>query len=49
MSALTVTGPADRLAALGAEHEVLSSERLAGSRRAVIRLRQPMDPADLAP
>ncbi len=47
-SAVTVTGPADRVAALGAEHELLSSETLAGSGRAVVRLRTPLDDGDLA-
>jgi ABC-2 type transport system ATP-binding protein len=47
-SAVTVSGPADRVAALGAEHEVLSSETLAGSGRAVVRLLTPLDDGDLA-
>ena len=47
-AAVTVTGPADRVAALGAEHEVLSSETLAGSGRAVVRLLTPLDDGDLA-
>jgi len=47
-SALTVTGPTERVAALGSEHEVLSSDALGGSARAVVRLRRPVDPADLA-
>ncbi len=47
-SALTVTGATDRVAALGRDHEVLTQEALGGSARAVIRLRQPVDPADLA-
>ena len=47
-SALTVTGPTDRVAALGRQHELLSREVLGGSTRAVIRLRRPVDRADLA-
>jgi ABC-2 type transport system ATP-binding protein len=47
-SAVTVTGPADRVAALGREHEVLSTESLAGSGRAVVRLRSPLDDDGLA-
>ncbi|SFO07896.1 ABC-2 type transport system ATP-binding protein [Geodermatophilus obscurus] len=47
-SALTVTGPTDRIAALGRQHELLSEDRLGGSTRAVVRLRQPVDAADLA-
>ena len=47
-SALTVTGPTDRVAALGRQHELLSREVLGGSTRAVIRLRRPVDTADLA-
>jgi ABC-2 type transport system ATP-binding protein len=47
-SAMTVTGPADRVAALGAEHEVLSTETLAGSGRAVVRFTTPLDDGDLA-
>ena len=48
-TALTVTGPADRVAALGREHEVLSTETLGASGRAILRLRRPVDPADLVP
>jgi ABC-2 type transport system ATP-binding protein len=47
-SALTMTGPTDRVAALGRQHELLSREVLGGSTRAVIRLRRPVDTADLA-
>ena len=47
-SALTVTGPADRVAALGRHHELLTQATLGGSARAVVRLRQPVDTADLA-
>ncbi len=47
-SAVTVSGPADRVAALGAEHEVLSSATLAGSGRAVVRLLGPLDDGDPA-
>ncbi|NEM05728.1 ABC transporter ATP-binding protein [Geodermatophilus normandii] len=46
-SAMTVTGRADRVAALGREHEVLSTETLAGSSRAVVRLSRPLDDGDL--
>ena len=48
-TALTVTGPADRVAALGREHEVLSTETLGASGRAILRLLRPVDPADLVP
>ncbi|MBM7806793.1 ABC-2 type transport system ATP-binding protein [Geodermatophilus bullaregiensis] len=48
-TALTVTGPADRVAALAAEHEALSVETLGGAGRAVLRLRRPVEPAELAP
>jgi ABC-2 type transport system ATP-binding protein len=47
-SALTVTGPGDAVAALGRDHEVLSSETLGGSGRAIVRLHSRVDPADLA-
>jgi ABC-2 type transport system ATP-binding protein len=47
-SALTVTGPTERVLALGREHELLTSDALGGSTRAVVRLRRPADPADLA-
>jgi ABC-2 type transport system ATP-binding protein len=47
-SAVTVTGPADRVTALGRDHEVLSTETLAGSGRAVVRLHSPLDDDDLA-
>ncbi|WP_448641921.1 ATP-binding cassette domain-containing protein [Geodermatophilus sp. URMC 63] len=46
-TALTVTGPADRVAALAREHELLSTDTLGGSSRAIVRLRRPVDPADL--
>jgi ABC-2 type transport system ATP-binding protein len=48
-TALTVTGPADRVAALAREHELLSTDTLGGSGRAIVRLRRPVDPADLSP
>jgi len=47
-SALTVTGRADAVAALGREHEVLTTESLGGSSRAIVRLRGPVDREDLA-
>ena len=47
-SALTVTGPTERVLALGREHEVLTSDALGGSTRAVVRLSRPVDQADLA-
>ncbi|MGY1787561.1 ATP-binding cassette domain-containing protein [Geodermatophilus sp. SYSU D00698] len=47
-SALTVTGPAARVAALAQEHELLTTDALGGSARAVVRLRRPVDPGDLA-
>jgi ABC-2 type transport system ATP-binding protein len=47
-SALTVTGPTDRVAALGRDHEVLTRDVLGGSTRAVVRLTRPLEPADLA-
>ncbi|MGY1833446.1 hypothetical protein ACI8AA_23775 [Geodermatophilus sp. SYSU D01180] len=47
-AALTVTGRADAVAALGRQHEVLTTETLGGSSRAVVRLRGPVDTDDLA-
>ncbi|MGY1774219.1 ABC transporter ATP-binding protein [Geodermatophilus sp. SYSU D00804] len=47
-SALTVTGPAERVAALAQEHELLTTDALGGSARAVVRLCRPVDPGDLA-
>jgi ABC-2 type transport system ATP-binding protein len=47
-SALTVTGPTDRVAALGQDHEVLTRDVLGGSTRAVVRLTRPVDQDDLA-
>jgi ABC-2 type transport system ATP-binding protein len=47
-SALTVTGRTDAVAALGREHEVLTTESLGGSSRAIVRLRRPVDREDLA-
>ncbi|MGY1687575.1 ABC transporter ATP-binding protein [Geodermatophilus sp. SYSU D00867] len=47
-SALTVTGPAGRVAALAQEHELLTTDALGGSARAVVRLCRPVDPGDLA-
>ncbi|MGR7024772.1 ABC transporter ATP-binding protein [Geodermatophilus sp. URMC 62] len=46
-TALTVTGPADPVAALAQEHELLSTDTLGGSSRAIVRLRRPVDPTDL--
>src|SRR4051812_47981959 len=43
-SAVTVSGARDRVAAFGARHEVLHRESLAGSARAVVRLRHEDDP-----
>ncbi|MEX5720984.1 ATP-binding cassette domain-containing protein [Geodermatophilus maliterrae] len=48
-AALTVTGPADRVAALAAEHDALSVETLGGASRAVLRLRRRVEPAELVP
>jgi len=47
-AALTMTGRADAVAALGRHHEVLTTEILGGSSRAVVRLRGPVDTGDLA-
>jgi ABC-2 type transport system ATP-binding protein len=44
-SAVTVTGPRERVDAFGARHDVLHREILAGSGRAVVRLAQEDDPA----
>ncbi|SNS87142.1 ABC-2 type transport system ATP-binding protein [Geodermatophilus saharensis] len=46
-AALTVTGPADRVAAFGRRHSVLTSDTLGGAGRAVVRLSGPVDAADL--
>lgn len=46
--ALTVTGPAGAVAAVGRDHELLSSQVLGGAARAVLRLRRPVEPAELA-
>src|SRR3954451_3496655 len=43
-SAVTVSGARDRVEAFGARHEVLHRESLAGSARAVVRLRHEDDP-----
>jgi len=42
-SALTVAGPRDRVAAFAARHELLHTESLGGSSRAVVRLRPDAD------
>ncbi|MGY2126820.1 ABC transporter ATP-binding protein [Blastococcus sp. SYSU DS0617] len=47
-SAVTVAGPRDRVAAFAAGHEVLHTETLAGSSRAVVRLRPGGDDAAAA-
>ncbi|MGY1652894.1 ABC transporter ATP-binding protein [Geodermatophilus sp. SYSU D01119] len=47
-SALTVTGPTERVESLAREHEVLTRDALGGSTRAVVRLNRPVDPADLS-
>jgi ABC-2 type transport system ATP-binding protein len=44
-SAVTVSGPRAQVEAFGARHDVLHSEFLAGSGRAVVRLRYDDDPA----
>jgi ABC-2 type transport system ATP-binding protein len=44
-SAVTVSGARDRVEAFGARHEVLHHESLAGSARAVVRLKYEDDPA----
>lgn len=47
-TALTVTGPRERVAAFGAGHEVLHTESLGGHSRAVVRLRRGADGRDAA-
>jgi ABC-2 type transport system ATP-binding protein len=42
-SAVTVTGPADRVQAFGRQHELLHAESLAGHSRAVVRVRGAAD------
>ena len=42
-SAVTVTGPADRVQAFGRQHELLHTESLAGHSRAVVRVRGTTD------
>src|SRR3954463_3070709 len=44
-SAVTVAGPRQRVEAFGARHDVLHTEFMAGSGRAVVRLRYDDDPA----
>src|SRR5690242_15082380 len=44
-SAVTVSGPRDRVEAFGARHDVLHRETLGGSARAVVRLTSADDPA----
>ncbi|MBB3087064.1 ATP-binding cassette domain-containing protein [Geodermatophilus sabuli] len=46
-SALTVAGPRDRVAAFAAAHELLHTETLGGSSRAVVRLRPGTDADDV--
>src|SRR4051794_41579651 len=45
-SAVTVTGPRDRVSAFAARHELLHTESLGGHSRAVVRLDGGMDAAD---
>jgi ABC-2 type transport system ATP-binding protein len=47
-SAVTVTGPSDRVAAFARQHELLHSESLAGQRRSVVRLTGGSDGGDAA-
>jgi ABC-2 type transport system ATP-binding protein len=47
-TAVTVTGPKDRVSAFGARHEVLHTESLGGHSRAVVRLHGAADGADAA-
>jgi ABC-2 type transport system ATP-binding protein len=47
-SALTVTGPTDRVEAMSRQHELLTRDALGGSTRAVLRLTHPVDTTDLA-
>jgi ABC-2 type transport system ATP-binding protein len=47
-SAVTVTGPSDRVAAFARQHELLHSESLAGRSRAVVRLSGGSEAGDAA-
>jgi ABC-2 type transport system ATP-binding protein len=47
-SAVTVTGPSDRVAAFARQHELLHSESLAGQSRSVVRLTGGSDGGDAA-